>query len=92
MREALKALMNAGMPEDHARTLLASLEKRGYTVYRKKQRKNARRPNVSEPMTPELAAEIRAFFAANPNFTQQEIAHIFNVNSGRVNEALDELI
>ena len=92
MKEGLRALIDAGMPEAHARTLLASLEKRGYTVYRKKQHKNARRPTVSEPMTPELAAEIRAFFARNPDFTQQQIAHIFNVNSGRVNEALDGLI
>ena len=92
MKEGLRALMDAGMPEDHARTLLASLEKRGYTVYRKKQRKNARRPNASEPMTPELATEIRTFFAWQRHFTQQEIAHIFNVNIGRVNEALDWLI
>jgi len=45
---------------------------------------------VSQPLTPELAAAIRKYFYANPDATEQEIANEFNVNIGRVNEALDE--
>jgi len=51
--------------------------------------KNGRRPNASTPMTPQLRRAIRIYFARNPEATQQEIANLFNVNSGRVNEALE---
>jgi Mn-dependent DtxR family transcriptional regulator len=91
MTEAIDALIATGdFDEDSATELLLKLHKIGYTIYRKKQFKNKRRPNVSQPLTPKLVAEIRDFFAENPHFTQQEIAHIFNVNIGRVNEALDQ--
>jgi hypothetical protein len=38
-------------------------------------------------MSPELAQEIREFAEANPGLSQQAIAE-FNVNHGRVSEAL----
>lgn len=38
---------------------------------------------------PEVAAEIRAYHAANQNLTQSAIARHFNVNPGRVSEALN---
>jgi hypothetical protein len=68
--------------------LLNKLEHMGLTIYKKKINENPRRPNTSAPMTPELAQQIRDYFAAHPDTPQHEIAHIFNVNSGRVNEAL----
>lgn len=90
MREAVRALMATGQFDLAGATrLLIQLEQNGYTVYRKKQFKNGRRPNVSQPLTPKLAKQIRKYFIANPDATQQEIANTFNVNIGRVNEALE---
>ena len=39
-------------------------------------------------MTPELAQEIREFAEANPGMSHQAIAEQFNVNHGRVSEAI----
>ena len=72
----------------HSQMLLNKLEYMGLTIYKKKVIENHRRPNVSETMTPELAQQIRDYFAAHPDIPQHEIARVFNVNSGRVNEAL----
>lgn len=71
-----------------ADTYLHRVEREGLTLYKKKVFVNGRRPNVSEPMTPELAQKIRDAFEADPTLTQQQIANIYNVNSGRVAEAL----
>lgn len=43
---------------------------------------------TSTPMTPQLRAEIRAYALANPTLTQVEVAAKFNVNPGRVSEAV----
>jgi transcription initiation factor IIE alpha subunit len=72
-----------------ARKIIAKLEGNGLTIYKKKMHKNPRRPAASEPMTPEKAKAIRAYYTAYPMTTQQEIANKFNVNIGRVNEALE---
>jgi predicted XRE-type DNA-binding protein len=40
-------------------------------------------------MTPELYEEIREFAEANPTTSQQDVAAIFNVNHGRVSEAIN---
>jgi hypothetical protein len=48
----------------------------------------ARRTPQSATMTPELADEIRAYHQKNKHLTQTAIARHFNVNSGRVSEAL----
>lgn len=54
-----------------------------------KRRSPARRaPATSRPVTPELAAEIRAYAAAHPTASQTQIGGRFNVNPGRVSEAL----
>lgn len=47
-------------------------------------------PN-SAALTPELAKKIRAFAAKNPKMHQREIAQKFNVNPGRVSEAMNGL-
>lgn len=47
-----------------------------------------RAPARSRPMTDELAAEIRAFREAHPRLSQVEISRRFNLNQGRVSEAL----
>jgi hypothetical protein len=47
-----------------------------------------RAPASSTPITPELNEEIREYAEANPGMAQQEIAVIFNVNHGRVSEAI----
>jgi hypothetical protein len=79
----------AGVNAVRALHILTQLEAQGLTVYKKKVMKNGRRPNASTPMTPQLRRAIRIYFARNPEATQQEIANLFNVNSGRVNEALE---
>jgi hypothetical protein len=86
--EAIEVLQKLGLQHFEAVAFLTKLEEQGYTVYRKKVFKNTRRPTSSAPMTPELRSSIRAYFEADPEVTQQEIANIFNVNIGRVNEVL----
>jgi hypothetical protein len=54
---------------------------------RRKAKKKA--PVTSAPMTPELAAAIRAFAAAHTSLSQTRIAEIFKVNPGRVGEDLN---
>jgi transcription initiation factor IIE alpha subunit len=84
--EALMSAANIG-PAD-AKCILKNLHEMGLTIYKKKVAKNGRRAAVSQPLTPKLALEIRKFWMTHPDATQQEIANTFNVNIGRVNEAL----
>jgi len=85
----IDALISTGyLTTDTAQDFLEKLENQGLTVYKKKVFANGRRPNSSEPVTPELKKAIREYFEANPDVTQQQIANRFNVNSGRVAEAL----
>ena len=85
----IEILINTGyFNHDTANDFLHKLEQLGHTVYKKKVFVNGRRPNSSEPMTPELVQAMREYFSANPEATQHQIANKFNVNSGRVNEAL----
>lgn len=49
---------------------------------------NKRAPIKSERMTPELAQEIREYVRANADKTQAEVGRVFNVNPGRVSEAV----
>lgn len=87
----LLALMKAGpLTLGIADAVLSGLEDQGFTVYKKKVVTNKRRPNTSTPMTPKLADDIRRYADHYPDTTQQEIANWFNVNIGRVNEALKE--
>jgi len=44
--------------------------------------------NKSAHLTPQLAADIRQYAAQNPTLHQRDIAQRFNVNPGRVSEAL----
>lgn len=53
----------------------------------RKSPKRRARP-VSVPMTAELAERIRKFAQAAPHLAQTEIAKAFQVNPGRVSEAL----
>jgi len=39
-------------------------------------------------MTPDLAEEIREYAQANPGMSHQAIGEVFNVNHGRVSEAI----
>jgi hypothetical protein len=88
--EPVKALMRAArVGPAEARCILSNLHKMGLTIYKKKVAKNGRRAAVSQPLTPKLALDIVEYFYAHPDATQQEIANVFNVNIGRVNEALD---
>ncbi len=51
-----------------------------------------RAENKSAPLTPELAQLIRDFAEANPDWHQRDIAEEFNVNQGRVSEALNNQV
>jgi hypothetical protein len=53
-----------------------------------KRRSGPRAPANSTPITPELYEEIREYAEANPGMPHQDIAVMFNVNHGRVSEAL----
>jgi hypothetical protein len=45
-------------------------------------------PPVSRTCTPAMRAQIRAYHAARPTLTQQQIAETFGVTAGRVSEAI----
>jgi hypothetical protein len=49
---------------------------------------NTRAPKFSAKMTNAIGNRVRAYHINNPNDTQAEIARHFNVNPGRVSEAL----
>ncbi|WP_156360938.1 hypothetical protein [Sphingomonas sp. Leaf257] len=51
-----------------------------------------RASNRSAALTPELAEEIRNFATRNPRLHQRDVAQRFNVNPGRVSEALNHHI
>jgi hypothetical protein len=72
----------------YAEHIIGRIEDEGMAVYKKKVFLNGRRPNSSEPMTHHLQAMIRETYRRDPTLTQQQIATIYNVNSGRVAEAL----
>lgn len=48
--------------------------------------------NKSVHLTPQLAADIRHYAAQNPTLHQRHIADRFNVNPGRVSEALNNQV
>ncbi|MFN4278330.1 MAG: hypothetical protein ACK4FJ_18710 [Ferrovibrio sp.] len=54
----------------------------------KRRSSGKRPPRVAQPMTPQLAQTIRQYAALNPDVPQYEMARVFNVNPGRVSEAL----
>lgn len=51
-----------------------------------------RSPNRSAPLTPQLAEDIRQYAAQNPELHQSDVAQRFNVNPGRISEALNRLV
>ena len=59
-------------------------------TFRKPAKKRA--PTRSLKLTPELAVEIRQYAVDNPTAHQQDIAEHFQMNHGRVSEALDNQI
>ena len=56
-------------------------------MYRRSHTRRA--PNKSQPLTPELAEAIRDYKETHPDAHQREIGEAFNVNPGRVSEALE---
>lgn len=48
-----------------------------------------RAPRRSQPLTAVLAEEIRKYAKSRPNLHQQDIANHFDINHGRVSEALN---
>ncbi|MBV7258827.1 hypothetical protein [Erythrobacter crassostreae] len=48
-----------------------------------------RAKNQSQTLTPELAKKIRDFAKKHPNMHQRDIAPKFNVNPGRVSQAMN---
>lgn len=53
-----------------------------------RRRFGGRKKSISRPVTEELREEIRQFAARHDHLTQAEIARYFNVNPGRVSEAI----
>jgi len=51
-----------------------------------------RASNRSAKLTPKLAEKIRKFVAKNPRLHQRDVAQRFNVNPGRVSEALNHRV
>ena len=87
-RNLYELMKAANVDMDGAITILRNLEEAGLTIYKRKVHQNDRRPNSSRPMSKALEQEIRDFYLKNPTFTQSQIAAIYNVNIGRVAEAI----
>lgn len=86
MIDNLVAVISAGQrPSDDK--LVAKLGQIKQLSYRRKALRKA--PAQSQPMTPELAEQIRAFAKRNQDMTQQAIGQRFRVNAGRVSEVLE---
>lgn len=89
VNDKLFALMRAANVDlNRGMAITDKLEAEGFTIYKKKVFRNGRRPSSSAYMTKALRAKIVEFYNANPTVTQSQIAAKFNVNSGRVAEAL----
>lgn len=56
-----------------------------------RERYKERTARQSATMTPELVEQIQKYAIAHPNLSSQRIANHFNVNSGRVSEALAKI-
>jgi hypothetical protein len=88
-RERLKTLIGyieEGAFDENPKNIVSVLTKIEALLYRKSPIRKAE-PH-SQPMTPELAAAIRAFANRNHNMPFQAIGQRFNVNAGRVTEVL----
>lgn len=59
-------------------------------MYRKRAIKRAK--TRSAHLTPELAEKIRQYVDSHPNLHQRDVAQHFDVNPGRVSEALNRQI
>lgn len=70
------------LPADIASTL------RGLADEMRRRQNGPRRTPQAATMTAKLAAEIRDYHAQNRHLSQSAIARHFNVNPGRVSEAL----
>jgi len=73
---------------DNAEQLLAALGKQGVTLYRARTNRNGMHGASATKMTPQLAERIREYAREHKHMTQAEVAAHFNVNPGRVSEAL----
>lgn len=89
VNDKLFALMRAANVDlNRGMAIMDKLEAEGFTIYKKKVFRNGRRPSSSAYMTKALRAKIVEFYNANQTVTQSQIAAKFNVNAGRVAEAL----
>ena len=82
------AVFGVAATEDRIWRLWAALERDGFRVHHKRQAINGRAAIRSKKVTPELEEKIAAFAAKNPELSQQEIGHHFDVAGGRVSETL----
>lgn len=89
VNDKLFALMRAANVDlSRGMAIMDKLEAEGFTIYKKKVFRNGRRPSSSAYMTKALRAKIVEFYNTNPTVTQSQIAAKFNINAGRVAEAL----
>lgn len=77
-----------GLVEEIIQTQEIMLEQLKELLAQLHNRKAPRGRTVSDPITPAKIAEIRRLKAEHPRFAHQEIAHLTNVNIGRVSEIL----
>lgn len=85
IRERLEELAT-DLDREHLPELAARL--RALSEATKRRPAVTRHSASSRTLTPQLAAQIRAYQHEHPERTQQEIANRFRVNPGRVSEAL----
>ena len=89
MRAIARTMRTIAGGQGTARDLVAqAIRLEGLVEELERRRADRRAPVGSDPITPELQEEIRAFAALHPTWSQADIGAQFNVNAGRVSEAL----
>jgi|SRR3954467_15305208 hypothetical protein len=85
-------LVMADLLEEAGKGLIEEANQLRYLAEQTKRRRNERRGSRGgsyQRVTPERAAAIRAYAEAHPDLTQHEISVLFEVNNGRISEALN---
>lgn len=73
---------------NRAPMVLDAIEQRGWRIHRKREQHVNPRRKVSVDMTADLGAKVRKLHATVPSLTLEQIGQVYNINSGRVSEAL----
>lgn len=90
--EVIDLLTDLLSRSSNAEEIIEEIEARGFAIYAKRRPPKERRPNSSAPMTDRIKQMIIRDYQSDHTITQSKLAARYNVNSGRVAEALAGVI